>query len=132
MSSAEIVQTALLLSILGISLFSLVYPWAFRTKTQRLLAHIPLTLAPLCVAYELTIPTGTDIRLDMFLLLPSLTLAAICYVLRLTKLAGLRNIPPLAPPTPSKIRFNTAGDLEQANEMLSKLLRKRGEDNQNP
>jgi len=83
----EIAQIGLLLSMIGVALFTLVFPWSFRRKASRRLVHLPLSLILLYPAYEATISPNTDIRIDLLFLWPLLGLAGVCYGFKLLLLS---------------------------------------------
>jgi hypothetical protein len=78
----EPAQLVLGLCIMAVAGLTILYPWSFRTRASRALAHLPLLLLVLYPAYEATMPPDTNIRIDLLLMRPALALAGICYLVK--------------------------------------------------
>ena len=75
------------IAMIGVMLFSLVYPWRESQWGSRRLLHLPLLLIPLFVAYEVFMPENMNIRADLFYLLPAMLVTLLVYLGKATKLA---------------------------------------------
>ena len=127
--ATDITQLSLFLSMVGVTLVTLVYPWSLRTPASRIWVHLPLSLLALYFAYEATMSPAMNIRIDLFLLWPMLGLAGLCYALKLLLSAGLARKSPDA----SRARFPVLtgaapparfADMDEANKNLAHLLPK--------
>ena len=128
-ASKELAQIVLGLSIMAVVVLSLIFPWSFRTRVSRQLAHLPLLLFILYPAYELTIPTDTDIRVDLLFMWPAFALVGICYAIKLLILSrsSAQAVKPVikvsqAAPGSEAHRDGPLPDMDRANKRLAHLL----------
>ena len=66
-----------------ISVSVLIYPWSFRRRLSRVLAHLPLCLLLLYVLYEYLMPVEMNIRIDLLLLYPIFVITGLVYAAKL-------------------------------------------------
>ena len=131
--ATDIIQIGLFLSMVGVTLVALVYPWSFRTPASRIWVHLPLSLLALYFAYEATMSPEMNIRIDLFLLWPMLGLVGLCYAVKLLLLAArLASKSPDPSPTPFPVLPGAApptklADMDEANKNLAHLLPKPNE-----
>lgn len=65
-------------AMLALFVVSVVYPWDFTWPAARWLAHLPLLQIPLYILYEVS-ASARNIRVDLFVVLPGLLVAALVY-----------------------------------------------------
>lgn len=82
----DALESGLFPAILAICLFTIAYPWRFRSRLARWLVHLPLLLVPMFIVYERTIPTGMNIRADLLVLGPAMGIGLLLYVMKLVLL----------------------------------------------
>jgi hypothetical protein len=131
--TTDIIQIGLFLSMVGVTLVTLVYPWSLRTSASRIWVHLPLSLLALYFAYEATMSPEMNIRIDLFLLWPMLGLAGLCYALKLLLLSA-RLSPESPDPSPGPLPVLTGAapptrlaEMDEANKNLAHLLPKPNE-----
>ena len=75
---------------------TLVFPWHNRTPSARLVMHLPWLLVALEMTYEMLMPEGVNIRVDLFLIVPATALSFLLYATRLAIFASMSKPPPEA------------------------------------
>jgi hypothetical protein len=68
----------------------LIYPWSFRRRVSRVLAHLPLSLLLLYALYEDLMPVEMNIRIDLLILYPMFVIIGLGYAAKLWLLCRRR------------------------------------------
>ncbi|HZJ14872.1 MAG TPA: hypothetical protein VFD27_07475 [Chthoniobacteraceae bacterium] len=66
-----------------IAISALIYPWSFRGRVVRVLAHLPLSLLFIYALYEDIMPVEMNIRIDLLMLYPMFAITGLGYAAKL-------------------------------------------------
>ena len=89
MRDVALIVLFVLMALVG--LFALAYPWTFEKRSDRILMHQPLVMLLLFGVYELTVPSGSNIRVDWLLLFPFFWVVLAAYAVKLWLLSRKTN-----------------------------------------
>ena len=87
--AANQILNGCLLGIVLITLLSVI-PWRLRDGRNRWTHLLPLMALTLYVVYEITMPARMNIRLDLILVLPLITINLVAWLIRLARIRWLR------------------------------------------
>ncbi len=61
---------------------SMLYPWHPSWPLAKWLVHLPWTLLPMWACYEMLMPAGMNIRIDLLLIIGALKILFLVYIVR--------------------------------------------------